>query len=73
MTQAELLFKVFEASCFSYCAWLFFMVGHNQHRSYQAYRNQLTNRLRLPDKDGLYYFFAAVLVINVVRVLWSVF
>ena len=73
MTQARLLLIVFEVCCFSYCAWLFYMVGRNQHKPYKAYRSHLSNRLRLPDKDGLYYFFAWVLLINVVRVLWPVF
>jgi hypothetical protein len=73
MTPAQWLFLVFEVSCFSYCAWLFMMVGRNQSKPYQAHRNRLTRRLRLPDKDGLYDFFAVVLMVNVVRVLWPVF
>ena len=73
MTRADLLFLAFEVFCFSYCAFLFYMVGRNQHPTYQTHRRQLTSRLRLPDKDGLYYFFAVVLLLNVVRVMAPLF
>jgi hypothetical protein len=73
MTRAELLFMAYEVCCFSYCAFLFYMVGRNQHTTYQTHRRQLTTRLRLPDINGLFYFFAVVLLINVGRVMQPLF
>lgn len=73
MNLGQWIFLIFEVLCFSYVGYAFFMMGRNRESQYQAMRTRMVLTLKFPDKDGLYDFFAVVMVVNVMRVLYQAF